>query len=213
MGDNRKEGNPDELPVHTVYLDSYKISQYEVTFDKYDSFCEATGRSKPGDSGWGRGTRPVIHVSWNDARAFCDWLSQKTGKNIHLPTEAQWEKAARGTDQRRYPWGNGDPSCSRANYESCREKTMPVGSYPSGVSPYGIHDMAGNVWEWCSDRYSSSYYSSSPRNNPTGSASGSFRVQRGGSWYVNAGYIRSANRRYNTPPSRGYFLGFRLAQD
>ena len=160
-----------------------------------------------------RGTRPVIGVSWDEAKAFCDWLSEKTGKNIHLPTEAQWEKAARGTDQRRYPWGNGEPSCSRVNYNNCRSKTMPVGSYPSGVSPYDIHDMAGNVWEWCSDWYYSSYYYSSPYKNPTGPTSGYARVTRGGDWRHDARFLRCAERYSYGPSYRYNNLGFRLAQD
>ena len=213
MGDNFDEGSSDEQPVHKVYLNSYKIAKYELTFEQYDKFCDATGRSKPTDYGWGRGTRPVVNVNWDDAKAFCDWLSDKTGKNIHLPTEAQWEKAARGTDQRRYPWGNSSPDCNKARYEPCSDKTAPVGSHPSGVSPYGIHDMAGNVWEWCSDWHSESFYSSSPRNNPTGPASGSSRVLRGGGWRGNAFHIRSANRYYLSPSYGGYHIGFRLSQD
>jgi formylglycine-generating enzyme required for sulfatase activity len=212
MGDNFNEGDYDELPVHTVYLDTYYISKYEVTFDQYDSFCEAFGRSKPNDKGWGRGTRPVINVSWDDAKDFCNWLAGKTGKNIHLPTEAQWEKAVRGTDQRRYPWGNGNPSCSRVNYHYCNVKTMPVGSYPSGVSPYGIHDMAGNVWEWCSDWYYWSYYSSSPYKNPTGPSHGSYRVFRGGSWVLSAGNCRASVRLFYRPANSWPDGGFRLAR-
>ena len=212
MGDNFNEGYSSELPVHTVYLDTYYISKNEVTFYQYDSFCEATGRSKPNDEGWGRGTRPVINVSWDDAKAFCNWLAEKTGKNIHLPTEAQWEKAARGTDQRRYPWGNGNPSCNRVNYNYCNGKTMPVGSSPSGVSPYGIHDMAGNVWECCSDWYSSSYYSSSPYKNPTGPSHGSIRVLRGGGWYNPTWYCRASFRNDYRPSYRANNVGFRLAR-
>lgn len=213
MGDNFNEGNDDELPVHTVYLSAYKISKYGVTFEQYDAFCDDIGRSKPSDSGMGRGNRPVMHVSWFDAKAFCDWMSQKTGKNIHLPTEAQWEKAARGTDQRRYPWGNSSPSCSLANYYGCGGQTKPVDSHPSGVSFYGVHDMAGNVWEWCNDWYSSTYYYISPYENPTGPSSGTDRVERGGCFYCSASTLRSANR-YKFNPSMDYWnLGFRLAQD
>lgn len=215
MGDNFNEGFPWERPVHTVYLDTYYISKYEVTFDQYDKYCEETGKGRPYDEGWGQGTRPVINVSWIDARGFCDWLSEKTGKNIHLPTEAQWEKAARGTDQRRYPWGNGEPSCSRINYRYCNGKTMPVGSYPSGVSPYGIHDMAGNVWEWCSDWYSSSYYSSSPYKNPTGPSHGSgrvLRVLRGGGLYNLAPSCRASLRVGEGQAQYWRGWGFRLAR-
>ena len=213
MGDNFNEGHSDERPVHTVYLSAYKISKYEVTFEQYDAFCDDTGRSRPDDEGWGRGSRPVINVSWNDAKVFCDWLSQKIGMNINLPTEAQWEKAARGTDQSRYPWGNSDPSCSIVNYYWCQSKTMPVGSYPSGVSPYGVHDMAGNVWELCKDWYSSTYYSISPTNNPPGPSSGFGRVLRGGSW-SGSDYIRSAYRYISfSPHCTSHLIGFRLSQD
>lgn len=213
MGNNFGNGFRDERPVHTVYLDAYKISKYEVTFEQYDKFSEETGYRKPNDFGWGRGKRPVVDVSWEDARAFCDWLSQKTGKNIHLPTEARWEKAARGTDQREYPWGNTTPSCDFANYKGCIGRTMPVGSYPPGVSPYGAHDMAGNVWEWCSDWYDSAYYTISPPNNPTGPASGSKRVVRGGAWDAEADDIRSLNREDSAPANAGGHTGFRLCQN
>ncbi len=213
MGDNFNEGDADELPVHTVYLDTYYISKYEVTFEQYDKFCEATGRSKPSDYYWGRGDRPVIDVSWDDAKAFCDWLSGITGQNIHLPTEAQWEKAARGTDQRRYPWGNGSPNSSLANYSNNVGKTMPVGSYPSGRSLYGIHDMAGNVWEWCFDWYDANYYSISPTNNPQGPLSGSDKVARGGGWNFPAYCIRSAYRYSPFPTFKDHRIGFRICKD
>jgi len=215
MGDNFYEGYTNELPVHTVYLDTYYVSKYEVTFDQYDAFCDATGRTKPSDEGWGRGDRPVINVSWNDAKAFCDWLSDKMGENIHLPTEAQWEKAARGTDQRRYPWGDGSPDSSLANYNwsAYEGKTVPVGSYPAGVSPYGIHDMAGNVWEWCADWYDIGYYSSSPTNNPLGPSSGSRCVHRGGGYVADAFFIRSVYRNGKTPSYSGPDFGFRVCKD
>lgn len=213
MGDNFNLGANDEKPVHTVYLDDYKISKHEVTFEMYDKFCEEKNRFKPDDKGWGRRNRPVINVSWDNARAFCDWLSEKTGKDIHLPTEAQWEKAARGTDKRKYPWANSEPTCSEANYYGCFEKTKAVGCHPSGVSPYGVHDMAGNVWEWCSDWYSSRYYANSPRNNPTGPGSGSGRVGRGGGWFSYPWSLRSTARFRFHPTYRSSNLGFRLAQD
>jgi formylglycine-generating enzyme required for sulfatase activity len=213
MGNNFGGGFRDERPVHTVYLEAYKISKYEVTFEQYDKFCEETGHRKPNDFGWGRGKRPVVDVSWDDARAFCDWLSQETGKNIHLPTEARWEKAARGTDQRKYPWGNTTPSCDFANYKGCIGRTMPVGSCPAGASPYGAHDMAGNVWEWCADWYDSAYYTISPTNNPTGPAAGSKRVLRGGAWNTEADYISTFNREDSAPYHAGSRTGFRLCRD
>lgn len=210
MGDNFNEGESDEKPVHTVYLSSYNISKYEVTFDQYDRYCEETGRPKPDDEGWGRGNRPVINVNWNEASAFCQWLSGRTGKNIHLLTEAQWEKAARGHDQRRYPWGNTSPDCSKTNYNSCVGKTSPVGSYPSGISPYGVHDLAGNVYEWCFDYYSSIYYSASPYSNPTGPTISDRRVLRGGSWYRTDDSLRAANRSRSLESFKNFEIGFRL---
>ena len=107
-----------------------------------------------------RGTRPVLLDSWDDAYDFCLWLSEKTGKKIHLPTEAQWEKAARGTDQRKYPWGNTEPNCGLANFNNCLSGTQPVGSYPAGASPYGVMDMAGNAMEWTGDQFLETMYSS-----------------------------------------------------
>ena len=213
MGDNFSEGDADEQPVHTVDLDGYFISKYEITFDQYDRFCDDTGRGKPSDNGWGRGTRPVINVSWHDAKAFCDWMSDKTGMNIYLPTEAQWEKAARGTDQRRYPWGNASLSCNKANYGGCNGQTVQVGSYASGVSPYGVHDMAGNVYEWCSDWYDPNYYSSSPSQNPQGPSSGSRKILRGGGCYSGSDGLRSALRYTFLPSSTHRAVGFRICRD
>lgn len=212
MGDNFDEWLKFERPVHTVYLDSYYISKYEVTFEQYDMFCDATGRNKPSDQGWGRGKRPVINISWDDAKAFCDWLSLETLQAIRLPTEAQWEKAARGTDQRKYPWGNGVPNKKLANYDSNVEKTMPVGSYPVGISPYGVHDMAGNVHEWCLDWNDSGYYSVSPSRNPQGPSSGIFRVIRGGSWNCSRILIRCMARHFNIPMRGNYRKGFRCVR-
>jgi formylglycine-generating enzyme required for sulfatase activity len=198
MGDNFNEGDNDELPVHAVYLDEYYISKYEITFLQYDKFCQERNMfPRTDDLGWGRRDRPVILMTWDAANSFCNWLSQKTGKNIKLPTEAQWEKAARGTDQRRYPWGDTAPQCMRVNY-CCKDRTDPVGSYPLGVSPYGVHDMAGNVSEWCRDCYESSFYYFSPYRNPQGPTSITFcvsRVVRGGSWDCNSDLTaRSADR-------------------
>ncbi|MBN1272961.1 MAG: SUMF1/EgtB/PvdO family nonheme iron enzyme [Candidatus Aminicenantes bacterium] len=211
MGDNR--GFLSELPVHDVYLDGYYLSKFEVTFDQYDRFCDDTGRTNPSDSGWGRGQMPVINVSWDDAKAYCDWLSNKTGEDIHLPTEAQWEKAARGIDQRMYPWGNSDPNCNKTNYYDCQNKSVTIGSYPSGKSPYGIYDMAGNIDEWCHDWYSSDYYDSSPSHNPQGPSSGTFRVTRGGSWFSFEFFIRSTYRGPSSP-SFGYnTIGIRLCRE
>ncbi|MBN1272962.1 MAG: SUMF1/EgtB/PvdO family nonheme iron enzyme [Candidatus Aminicenantes bacterium] len=213
MGDNLEEGEPGERPVHDVYLNGYYISKYEVTFEQYDIFCDDTGRSKPGDNGWGREKRPVINISWHDAKAYCDWLSNKTGEDIHLPTEAQWEKAARGTDQRRYPWGNLDTNCNKANYSGCIGKTSLVGTHSAGSSAYGVHDMAGNVWEWCKDWYDGEFYNYSPSHNPQGPSSGMYRVFRGGSWNRNSNYLRSSYRTGDHPNYKSTDVGFRLCRE
>jgi len=171
MGSN--DGRDNEKPPHKVQLEGYWIGKYEVNFDQYDKYCEKTNKKKPSDRDWGRGKRPVIDVSWNDANEYCKWLSQKIGLKFKLPTEAQWEKAARGSDGRKYPWGNSPPSGKKVNFADTQvwlqEKyrwadkgiddgyayTAPVESYPQGTSPYGILNMAGNVWEWCNDWYDS----------------------------------------------------------
>jgi formylglycine-generating enzyme required for sulfatase activity len=213
MGDNFNEGMDNERPVHTVYLDEYRISKNEVTFEQYDVFCDETNRIKPDDRGWGRENMPVFYVSWNDAQAFCDWLSEKTGKKIHLPTEAQWEKAARGTDQRRYPWGNSAPDCNIANFTGCGSQTLPVGTHPDGVSPYGIFDMAGNVAELCQDWYDGGYYSVSPINNPQGPEEGILKIHRGGGWINSADRLRCTVRSGYDPVDKVSYVGFRICWD
>jgi sulfatase modifying factor 1 len=160
---------------HQVTLFAFKMSKNEITFAQYDAFCDATGRSKPRDKGWGRGNRPVINVTWNDAKAFADWMG------CRLPTEAEWEYACRaGTTT---PFNTGDNlTTDQANYDYFNLcKTQPVGSYPSNA--WGLNDMHGNVWEWCSDWYSD--YDVFSQTNPTGPSSGSIRVYRGGSWFNN----------------------------
>lgn len=217
MGDNFNEGEDNEQPVHAVYLGEYFISKYEVTFEQFDKYCDEVGFPKLDDNGWGRGNRPVNNVNWRTADIFCNWLSRKTIKNIHLPTEAQWEKAARGTDQRRYPWGNSPPDCSKANYD-CDNQTHPVGFHLAGVSPYGLHDMAGNVSEWCRDGYSSTFYAASPYSNPeytpTFISSYTRHIIRGGCWTSNHLMgIRCADRGNNTQDSRSETVGFRLVME
>ena len=218
MGDNFNEGEEDEQPVHAAYMDEYFISKYEVTFRQLDKYCDETGFRKPSDYIWGRGDRPVINLTWAEAVAFCQWLSRKTRKNIHLPSEAQWEKAARGTDQRRYPWGNSPPDCSKANCNNCYNQTRPVGSHPAGVSPYGVHDMAGNVAEMCLDQYNETFYSNSPNQNPQNTPGSdnqyTLYVIRGGSWTSDddVGY-RAADRGSITPGNQGITVGFRLVME
>jgi len=187
----------DEGPQHQVTLSGFKMSKYEVTFAQYDAFCEATGRSKPFDNGWGRANRPVINVSWHDATAFAQWMG------CRLPTEAEWEYACRAGTTTAYHT-ESTLNSSQANFNS--GKTQPVGSYAPNA--WGLFDMHGNVWEWCSDWYGS--YSSSAQTNPGGPASGSTRVLRGGSWGNGGWDCRSANRYYYDPSGRNNHDGFRL---
>jgi formylglycine-generating enzyme len=200
----------DNEPQHQVTLSAFKMSKYEVTFEQYDLFCEATGRSKPSDEGWGRGNRPVINVSWDDATAFAEWMG------CRLPTEAEWEYAARAGNTT--PFSTGDNlTTAQANYNGnypynknakgeYREKTMPVGSFAANA--YGLYDMHGNAWEWCSDW--SGDYSASAETNPQGPLSGSHRVLRGGSWLNDASNCRTAFRNSCIPSYSTDGIGFRL---
>jgi len=195
---------------HQVTLSAFKMSKYAVTFAQYDLFCEATGRAKPGDEGWGRGDRPVINVSWYDANAFAEWMG------CRLPTEAEWEYACRAGTTTPFNTGN-NITTAQANYNGdypyngnakgmYREKTLPVGSFAPNA--FGLYDMHGNVWEWCSDWYEE--YPTTAQTNPKGSSSGALRVLRGGSWSSLAGDCRSAIRINYGPDDRDDDLGFRL---
>ncbi len=209
----------DEAPQHTVILDGYWIYKYEVTVAQFRAFCTATGYTydwtgnKP-PWGW-IDSHPVVNVNWADARAYAAWAG------AIIPTEAQWEKAARGTDGRFYPWGRVW-DCEKCNdwddhnplgggYHASR--TAPTGSYPDCVSPYGAYDQSGNVWEWCADWYGKTYFSVSPLLNPTGPTSGPGRVARGGGWadIDYPLYCRITNRYYYVPTTMLRWLGFRCA--
>jgi len=169
---------PNEQPIHSVYLGQYFISKYEVTVGQFRNFCNSTGKDMPGQPTWGQDNYPVSNMTWDDAVAYAAWAG------LRLPTEAEWEKAARGTDERLYPWGNKwDPTkCNAHGNSDWNEHSAPIGRFPQGASPYGAMDMAGNVWEWCQDWLDDNYYSISPDSNPKGPSSGYYRVMRGGSW-------------------------------
>ncbi|WP_214079815.1 formylglycine-generating enzyme family protein [Mesotoga sp.] len=235
MGDTWGDVSDEEKPIHSVELTyDFQIGPYEVTFDQYNWFCEETGRKKPSDNSWGRGSRPVINVSWNDAVAYCNWLSEKEklpkaydnngnlldkdGKvtsdpskvvGYRLPTEAEWEYAARGGNKSKgYKYSGSDNVDNVAWYDSnSGSKTQEVGK--KAPNELGLYDMSGNVWEWCSDWYGA--YSSSAQTNPYNN-SGSWRVYRGGSWDYDAARARVALRYRRPPTGTDVDLGFRIAR-
>jgi formylglycine-generating enzyme required for sulfatase activity len=216
MGEDRK--GADEEPRHEVDLSSFFIARYPVTNQQYAEFVAATRRSKPPQH-W-RGLKPprelwnhpVVNVTWHDACAYCRWLSEMRGEKVRLPTEAEWEKAARGIDGRVYPWGSEDADPNRANYNDSQiGGTSPVGCFPGGQSPYGCFDMAGNVFEWTSTLYKPYRYQADDGRedpNPNGT-----RIVRGGAWWTSGEWVRCACRNRHSPWYKDYRRGFRLARD
>ena len=214
MGSNCCEEN--EKPPHRVSISAFCIDKYEVTFDQYDRFCEATGRAKPEDAGWGRGSRPVINVTWDDANAY----ALDYGKR--LPTEAEWEYACRAGGRGKWCFGNGEGRLDEYAWYGTNANSVghPVGTRPVGQkkpNAWGLYDMHGNVWEWCADWYDMNNYADSPDQNPTGAVSGQYRVLRGGSWVNVARVCRSAYRECGPPMYRlkadgfNHAVGFRCA--
>ncbi len=231
MGEDGKE--IEEEPKHEVYLEEYYIGKYEVTNAQYKKFCDETKRKYPKDPEF-KGMEnyfinypdyPVVMVSWHDAVSYCEWAGMR------LPTEAEWEKAARGDDSRKYPWGENDPSDGRyCNYsfntsdydyeenyinraDDGYEYTSPVGIFEWGISPYGCYDLAGNVWEWCSDWFSWDAYRREAKDNYKENNNGEYKVIRGGSFYYSFSSIRSSFR-VGADPQFGFLhTGFRTASD
>jgi len=226
-----------EMPRHRVRLAAFYIDRYETTNALFERFVRSTDhRTLAEREGKGRilvrrdGTwhfadvsgatwrtpngpsisappdHPVVQVAWSDADDYCRWAGKR------LPSEAEWEKAARGTDERQYPWGQ-EWDAAKANGAMSVGTTTPVGSYPNGGSPYGVHDMAGNVLEWVADWFEERYYTRSPERSPLGPPAGSSRVARGGAWSNRWFYLRSTNRSYNiVPDHRSSYIGFRCAR-
>ena len=217
MGDLSGEGDDYGLPVHTVTVPAFRMGKYEVTFAQWDA-CVADGGCNgysPADEGWGRGDRPAINVSWDDVQSFIDWLNNKTNSNYRLPTEAEWEYAARAGTTTKYSWGNSighnQANCNTYYCGDPWDYTAPVGSFPA--NPWGLHDMHGNVWEWVQDCGNESYDGAPTDGSAWTSGDCGPRVFRGGSWISDAWNLRSAGRPGSARTWREYYLGFRLAQD
>ena len=218
MGNPEGTGRADERPQRSVYLDEFAIDQVEVTNARFLAFVATTGhRSPPNPYGTdslasvkGIEQLPVVQATWYDAKAYCSWAKKR------LPTEAEWEKAAKGNNDWRFPWGNVEPTAKHLNYNQkwIGEKTlMPVGSYEAGKSPYGVYDMAGNVWEWVNDWYDPKYYEKSPNKNPKGPETGTERVLRGSGWQNETPTVRIFTRVDSDPTVRNESTGFRCARD
>ena len=219
MGSLPGTGVTDEHPIHDVRIvKAFAMGRYEVSFDEYDHYVRATGAKSPDDKGWGRGKRPVINVSWQDAVAYAQWLSEQAGKHYRLPTEAEWEYAARAKTETSFWWGD-EIGKNRANCDGCgsqwdKKQTAPVGSFQA--NPWGLYDTAGNVWEWVADCYHDNY-----QNAPSDGGEWKYQsdcqsaqgVIRSGSWGFVPAYLRSSDRHWGLRDSWNYTLGFRLARD
>jgi formylglycine-generating enzyme required for sulfatase activity len=204
-----ESGESDEQPAHEVYLDAFWIDQTEITYTMYARFDPSKYSSQP-----------VQNVTWQQAQAYCAWAGSR------LPSEAEWEKAARGTDERTYPWGDQPPAADLVNFADLRTRlswadvsvddgyseVAPVGEYPAGASPYGALDMAGNAAEWVNDWYAENYYAFSPQANPPGPEDGMFRVLRGGSYYTTAAGVRTTERSWYLDETSTDYIGFRCAR-
>jgi len=210
MGDITGNGSDDEQPVHEVSVESFAMGRYPVTFAEYDYFCEQTNRwfkkrKKPDDQGWGRDNRPVINVSWHDAVAYTEWLTQQTKQIYRLPTEAEWEYAARAGTETDYWWGN-DIDETKANYGFNLGHTSPVGNYEA--NQFCLYDTSGNVWEWTCSKYESEY--NGKETECISKKTSEYRVLRGGSWLYYPRNLRTADRYWDTPVYRLDYYGFRV---
>jgi formylglycine-generating enzyme required for sulfatase activity len=214
-----KRAQDEEQPQHRVYVSEFYIGRYPVTNEQYAAFVKATQHEVPehwegGEIPSSKENHPVVYVSWHDAVAFCQWLSQETDRTFRLPTEAEWEKAARGADGRIYPWGNEWDETKLNSREAGPGDTTPVGQYsPDGDSPYGTADMSGNVWEWCADGYDEEEYqrrAKSTVRDPQGPKEGTSRVLRGGAFLSDRRRVRCAYRDWGNPYNRWDSSGFRV---
>ena len=210
MGGRDQESPPNQRPVHTVYVNTFHINPFPVTNQDYREFVRVTGHRAPihwqrGTFPSGLGNHPVVNVSWQDAMAYAEWCGAR------LPTEAEWEKAARGTDERPYPWGDRFVEGDRCNSNGMVGTTTQVDEFPDGRSAYGLWDMAGNVNEWCHDYYDEEYYANSPGSNPSGPEGGQERVVRGGCHVDTRASLRTSHRAGAAETYTRETVGFRIA--
>jgi len=218
MGDINGIGAKHERPVHEVHIRRpFAIGRYEITFEQYDEFAKATGRKLPNDRGWGRSHRPVIYVSWRDARNYAAWLSEQTGKRYRLPSETEWEYAARAGTETAYWWGNsyikGMANCAECGSQWDFEQAAPVGSFKP--NPFGLYDTAGNVWEWVEDCWHENYVGARSDGTVWGKESGGNcvrRVIRGGSYVREPDFLRSSYRWSGDDVGR-HGMGFRVVRE
>jgi len=210
MGDIQSSGGRTEQPIHSVFIRSFAMGHYEVTFAEYDKFAQATGRNKPSDNDSGRDNHPVINVSWDDATAYAQWLSEQTGHQYRLPTEAEWEYTARAGTDTKYWWGNdigsNNANCYQKHCGDNYQTTAPVGTF--AANPFGLFDTVGNVWEWTCSEYQDRYTGKEQRC----AEEGSLRVLRGGAWSDWPRFVRAANRNGGSRGYRSDGVGFRLAR-
>jgi formylglycine-generating enzyme required for sulfatase activity len=215
MGNRVPLPGGDERPLRDVTLPGFLIGAYEVTYEEYDRFARATGRALPGDFGWGRGKRPVVGVSWEDANDYAAWLSRETGRRYRLPSEAEWEYAARGGTDTPHWWGFGNGRgraiCFDCGPSTSQRATAVVGSL--APNPYGLYDTAGNAMEWVSDCYHPDYVDAPVDGSPRLDGDCEMRVARGGAFNKPSASMRSSSRARFAPETRIDMIGFRLAGD
>ncbi|HEB96127.1 MAG TPA: formylglycine-generating enzyme family protein [Sedimenticola thiotaurini] len=214
-GDLQGDGDGDEKPPVEIRLRPFAIGIYEVTFEEYDRFCDSTGRDRPDDAGWGRGRRPVFNVSWDDAVAYTEWLSRQTGHRYRLPSDAEWEFAARAGTSTRFWWGD-EVGLDRANCAGCGglwggEQTSEVGRFDP--NPFGLHDTAGNVFEWVADCWNDTFADAPTDGTPLEKPDCGIRVIRGGAWSFPPKEVRSANRWRDFQPRTSDDTGFRVVRE
>ncbi|MHC1777593.1 MAG: formylglycine-generating enzyme family protein [Lentimicrobium sp.] len=215
MGSNAADSESDEKPPHLVTVSTFSIAKTETTVLQWKTYCEASGRSMPPkvpDEGW-NDDHPMVYVSWQDAMDYCQWLGKTLGGRWRLPTEAEWEYAARGGNKSQGYIYSGGNELDHAGWfqDNAAGQTQAVGL--KKPNELGLVDMSGNVWEWCLDWYDESYYAGSPLDNPTGPASGTRRVLRGGSWLLGASLCRVSNRDCSEPEHIDFDFGFRVVKE